>query len=548
MKSKKIRKQKSLEGKRDDQKSINNKNIENEGSISAESSESMTSLPSHRTAQVYRHLALKDMQKRYGNAYVQEYLKQRSVGNAIGSNFSRELNSDNRRSTPAAQRKSVRELRNARMRPYRPTSLPGSIQRKTPDIQRNGDGGAAAPAKATTLELSSVRLWHILEYPIMITNPSGMNMSAVSLLNRLAEAGKQSSDLRSEIGFLQYAEERGSGEGGELAEVQGARGAIGRAASGRRGEYMQNKVSDYVDSAGEIREKLPAVKAAQTGIKTAAAQLKSVVAAGKAKKAEREKGKAEADIAALKAKVARSKEICKGLFGPVTDLLQGKWSDAGINLAKFIGTEIISAGVDMAYADELRQAKADLEQAKKDLEKFEDEKQAADLEAAVNNLKQAKFEAESAQNALMRVVMKAERAHMNLVEALEKMGLHGAAGALDMRANVMEVSARASKMIEDYDQLAQKIAKHSKGLKNINQMLVEFMLSPGGESTVKNVMHRMQMMNHAKMNAEELDRVEKWVLGEIETIGKVRGYIEGKSYLAPYDAMPATLNEAIATR
>jgi hypothetical protein len=415
-------------------------------------------------------------------------------------------------------------------------------------IQREAAAATTGGKKPATLALSSVRLWHLLEYTIMITNPSGMNSSAVSLLKRLAEAGKMSSELRHEVDYLQYAEQQSSGKEGELSKVQGARGAIGKASKGRRGEYMQNKIAEYVDSAGEIREKLPLVKAAQTGIRQAAAQLKSVAAAGKVKKAERTKEKADANLAALNAKMARAKSLANGLIGPASDLLQGKWADAGISLAKFIGAEIISAGVEMAYDAELRQAKAELAQAKKDLVYFQDAKQAADLEAAAQGLKKAKLKAEAAQQALMTVVLKANRAHMNLVEALENIGQGGAAGAIDMRADILETSASATMKIMQYEELAKRIEKHSKGLRALNYNLSDFMLSPGGESTVKNVMHRNRMKNHADMNVKELERIEKWVKSELISIGTVKGYLEGQSYLKDFEKIPTTLSEAVANR
>jgi hypothetical protein len=74
------------------------------------------------------------------------------------------------------------------------------------------------------------------------------------------------------------------------------------------------------------------------------------------------------------------------------------------------------------------------------------------------------------------------------------------------------------------------------------------MLSPGGESTVKNVMHRNQMKNHADMNVKELERIEKWVKSELISIGTVKGYIECQSYLKDFETIPTNLSESVANR
>ncbi len=204
--------------------------------------------------------------------------------------------------------------------------------------------------------------------------------------------------------------------------------------------------------------------------------------------------------------------------------------------------------MEVAYDAEMRQAKAELAQAKNDLVKFQDAKQAADLEAAAEGLKKAKLKAEAAQQALMTVVLKANRAHMNLVEALENIGQVGAAGAIDMRADILDTSASAMMKIMQYEELAKRIEKHSKALRVLNFNLSDFMLSRGGESTVKDVMHRNQMKNHADMNVKELERIEKWVKSELISIGTVKGYIEGQSYLKDFETIPTNLSESVANR
>jgi hypothetical protein len=131
---------------------------------------------------------------------------------------------------------------------------------------------------------------------------------------------------------------------------------------------------------------------------------------------------------------------------------------------------------------------------------------------------------------------------------LENIGQVGAAGAIDMRADILDTSASAMMKIIQYEELAKRIEKHSKALRVLNFNLSDFMLSRGGESTVKDVMHRNQMKNHADMNVKELERIEKWVKSELISIGTVKGYIEGQSYLKDFETIPTNLSESVANR
>lgn len=417
---------------------------------------------------------------------------------------------------------------------------------RTGDLMIQRQNEAVAPETQTaSANLGNVDLRYLLEYRLQITNPHGMNNSARHLIQRINRAGALAEELRGELSYLQYAEETSESD---LTAVQGARAAIGRAARGRRGEYMQDKIAQYVDSSNLIREHLPRVQASQSRIRAAVANLRRVAANGRVLRAERERDAAQQDVAAVRARIARAKQIAGGLIGPVSNLLQGKWQEAGIDLAKFIGQEVVSAAVDSAYAPELAAAQADLRQAQADLENFQDESQAAELEQATEQLQAARAEGEAAQNALMRVVMAAERAHMNLYEALVGIGEGEAAAALDARATTMEAAARARRKLSEYDELVQSIESHSAALKSLNSGLADLMLSPGGEAYVPNENHRTNIYLAATHNVQELERIRQYAENERVAIGSVRGYLEAETFLQHYNQIPLTLNQAVAVR
>ncbi|GAB4276296.1 MAG: hypothetical protein Kow0080_26490 [Candidatus Promineifilaceae bacterium] len=418
------------------------------------------------------------------------------------------------------------------------------VQGNTAVIQRQNEP-AAETNQTTSVNLGNVDLRYLLEYYVPITNPTGMNLSARRLIERINTAGTEAEELRGELSYLHYAEESSASD---LAAVQGARAAIGRASRGRRGVYMQEMVANYVDSSNAIREHIPRVTASQSQIRAKVANLRRVIANGRILQAERQERTAQANVADIQARIARAKELAKGLIGPVSNLLQGKWQEAGIDLAKFIGGEIISAAVDSAYASELAQAQAELQQIRTQIDQFQDESQAAALETATEELRAARAEGEAAQNALMRVVMVAERAHMNLYEALEGIGESGAASALDARATTMEAAARARRKLNSYQQLVNRIKEQSSGLKNLNAGLADMMLAPGGTHFVPNENHRNAIYFAATHNVEELERIKQYAENELITIASAQGYVEGESYLQNYNQIPQTLNEGVANR
>lgn len=477
---------------------------------------SFEQLPEHTSASTLRQSAILQMQQQSGNQQTQRQLplRERVIGASAPTRIQR---------TPAT---------------------PVSQQAKHGIIQRQDEPVADETATASA-NLGNIDLRYLLEYYVVITNPSGMNLSARRLINRVNTASTEAGELRGELGYLQYAEESGASD---LAAVQDARGAIGRASRGRSGVYMQDKIAEYVDSSNSIREHLPRVAASQSRIRAAAAGLRRVVANGRVLQAERQEETAQASVAAIQARITRAKSLATGLIGPVSNLLQGKWMDAGIDLAKFIGQEIVSAAVDTAYAPELAQAQADLAQIRTQIDQFQDESQAAALEEATEELQAARLEGEAAQNALMRVVMVAERAHMNLYEALEGIGEGGAAAALDARATTMEAAARARRKLNSYSQHVNQIKEHSTALKNLNAGLADMMLAPGGAFYVPNENHRNNIYLSATHNVQELERIHQYAENEETAIANAQGYLAAESFLQDYNQIPQTLNEGVSNR
>ncbi len=451
-------------------------------------------LPTHRTARPLRQQALLQIQKQQGNQHIQRKLIQRH-NHHTGENP-----------------------------PARPQAQP--------------------PVR---LQIGSVRLLPLWEYPIQITNPPTMNASAARLYQRLQMAASQSGELRDQLGYLQYA--AGTGRS-DLTAVQGARGAIGRRAGGGSASaiHTNSVVSTYIDAQDRVREQLPVVRAKQFALAAASAELRRVVMAGQVTTGRRAVDTASQNVGAVQARIARAKAIATGLIGPVTSLLQGKWQEAGIDLAKFVGTEIISAGVDAAYAPELRQAQAQLREARQNLAQFEDAAQAADLERAANALQSAKSEAEAAQIGLMRIVRTAERAETNLVELLNQSGNRNAADAIMNRSTTMEASAATLANLQQYQTNIQAIQRSSHGLSNLNNMLAQLMISPGGETSVPNGDHRNDMFASAQHNAQQLSQVDTWAQSELVSVGNAIGYVQGGSYLQNYNQIPTALQEALVNR
>lgn len=415
-------------------------------------------------------------------------------------------------------------------------------------IQReNGQDEAAdvATPEDITLDISSVYLRALPEYRIQITNPAGMNESAVRLMERLQTAGEQSSNLRDELGYLQYAGETGSDSLGAIQDIQGE---LGRLARGREGEYLRTAVERYTNANIMISAKLSNVKSKQEAVAAAAARLHAVILDGKITEAAREEEAATTDVAAVKARIARAKTLAKGLINPASNLLQGKWKEAGIDLAKFVGQEIVTAAVDAAYSSELREAQERLKEAKAAVDKFEDEHQLERLEAATSDLQSSNSASDAAQDELMAVVWQAEEAHATLTEELEGMGNPDAAAALDARSATMEASARTLKLLDDYEKLIKTINRHSKALKGLNVALSDLMISAGGPVFVPNETHRLYMWEAADLNAAELEQVETFADNEQSVIGSARGFVEGGSYLEAYNQIDTALHEGIINR
>lgn len=396
------------------------------------------------------------------------------------------------------------------------------------------------------LDISTVELRALLEYPIHVTNPATMNMSAVRLMGRLRQAGRQSSDLRGELGYLRYAGETTGPQ--TLEEFRGIRGELGQRARGRRGQYLREAIERYTGANNSVRAHLPDVRAKQQAVRTAAAELRTAVLEGQILEAEREEEEARGQIAEVEGRIARAKEIAGGVIGPASDLLQGKWQEAGIDLAKFIGQEIVNAGIDAAYAPELRRAQAQLREAEEKLDTFQDERQAANLEAKANNLQSKNSEAEAAQLSLMTVVWQAEEAHTTLREELERMGETEAAEGLDARASTMQASARTLRGLMEYQESVRGIKNHSERLGDVNRGLASLMVSPGGPNYVANEDHRHEIFEAADHNATELERVTTWAENELTVVGSTRQFIEGGSFLEAYDEIDTALHEAVIWR
>ena len=324
----------------------------------------------------------------------------------------------------------------------------GVVQRFDPEEEEaaaQGETGAAV-----TLQASEITLQPLWEYPIMITNPPTMNFSAQTLLGEMGRAETQSSDLRDELGYLNYAEETGSTD---LTAVQEARGDLAEGSRGRSGEYLGTAIEDYTSANGLVQAELSDVSEKQLGIRQAAEQLNAVAIAGQVQESERGVASATSDVAGVQARIARAKGLARGLIGPAANLLQGKWRDAGIDLAKFVGSELVGLAIDSAYSSELQSAQADLRNAQEALVGFQNAAQASALEAAVLGLQRANQASATSQTRLMVQVNLAQLAERTLVEELERMGHGDAASALDARVSVMEASARTLTKLNAYQSL-----------------------------------------------------------------------------------------------
>lgn len=427
------------------------------------------------------------------------------------------------------------------------------VPRDVPAIQRKNGGGTAggptpqAPTQQepVILNLREVTLRPLREYPIHITNPATMNQDAVTLWGHLRNGEAQSSDLRFELGYLQYSEQTGASQ---LGAVRGARGALQASTRGRGGQYVRNAVETYINANRDVSAKLNRVRASQAAIASAAAGLRAVVLEGRELQAGREVSAAQSDVAAIQRRINSAKSQAGIVIGTATNLLQGKWVSAGIDLAKFAGTQLFQAGVEAAYAPQLAQAQANLREARDNLTLIQNERQAAALEREVANLRSVNLEADARQDELIGAAQRAELAYTTLTETLRNMGYPDAAAALDARMTVMQAADRSLRKLTQYEEKITTIRRISNHLKILNRGLASLMVGGSADALVPDSTHQIEMFAAADYNAGVLGQIEEWTQGEITNIGNARTYVEGGTYLREFEAIDVELRQALTSR
>jgi hypothetical protein len=372
-----------------------------------------------------------------------------------------------------------------------------------------------------------------------------MNQAAIALWGHLNAGSSQSTDLRDELGYLQYAEQTG---GRDLGAVRSAREAVGAGARGVGGRHLRGAVEAYINASGNLSPKLNRVRSRQDAIASAAAGLQAVVLEGRELEAGRTVTAAEREVASVQARITNAKRRAATAINIASDLLQGKWTGAAVGLGKFLGTEIIGAGIEAAYASDLTEARANLQEARSNLERIQDEHQAARLDEAVARLSSANRDAQAAVDELIVAARQADHAQATLAEALRNMGFPGAAAALDARASVMQAADRALRKLAQYEGTVTTIGQRSENLKILNEGLANQMASSGADMLVANAEHQMEMFSAADHNRTVLGQIESWAQSEVGRIGDARAYVEAGDYLQDYDRIDTELSQALVYR
>jgi hypothetical protein len=396
---------------------------------------------------------------------------------------------------------------------------------------------------SVVLKTDAIYLIPLREYPIHIVDPVMLNQGHKKLLRRIEAANNQSAESRDVLGFLEFSEEAGKKDLGAVHDVSSS---LGKRAKGVKGEYLRNSIETYVKSNRYLTTKIMRVHESQALVASRIAKVHKVVLAGKELEAETREEAAQQEVSAIQKRIQKATGIANKVIDITAKLLQGKWKDAGIDLAKFVGKEIISAGIEAAYSEELEEAQNKLKEIKENLARIREEKQAKAVEIAVKELEAANTDAEADQNELIGAAEAAELAMVTLNEVFRQMGYEKASKAIDARALVMETSDYALRVLIDYDKRVSIITSSSQRLKVLNNNLAALMSK--GSELIPIDDHRFEMYDSASFNGKMLEKIEDWGRNELGLIELARNYIESGEYLKQYDAIDRVLRQGLVTR
>ncbi len=414
-------------------------------------------------------------------------------------------------------------------------------RRESSGQTKSGQTSQAAPIQRD-LDLSSVRFAPLPDINLSVVPLAPLNVHATTLMESIREAGALSSSVQGSVSYLNYGAETGERDLGAIREVRDTLGRRARSDGDLR-EAMESFVSANQDMSGRVHD----LRSTMSGVAEAAHDMHRVVVQGQALTAGREVTAAQGAVTAVETRIETAKSRAETVVDTAAELLQGNWTDAIVEVGKFLGNELLGAGIDAAYSEELQAAQAQLTEAQSRLQSLEDEAQAANLSRATAGLERANAQAERAKSDLIALARRADRAQTNLSNILDRMGMTEAVDALNARSSMMGTTSSAISEMQQYQDKVETVKEQSTQVKEDNQMVIDFILSPGGESSFPDSEFRLALFSRADMNKSSARRVEEWADAEPDNIAALRQQLQEGAFLTDFNQMVTEIDQSLST-
>lgn len=402
-----------------------------------------------------------------------------------------------------------------------------------------------ASQKATIqrdLDLSNVRFVPLPDIYLSVLPLAPLNQHATTLMGSIREAGALSSSVQGSVSYLNYGAETG---GRDLGAIRDVRDSLGRRA--RSDDDLREAMDGFVSANQQMSGRVHDLRSMMSGVAEAAHDMHRVVVQGQALTAGREVTAAQGAVSAVETRIETAKSRAGTAVDTAAELLQGNWTDAIVEVGKFLGNELLGAGIDAAYSEELQAAQTRLTEAQNRLQSLEDQAQAANLSRATAALERANAQAERAKADLVALARRADRAQTHLTNILDRMGMTEAVDALNARSSMMGTTSSAISELQEYQTKVETVKEQSTQVKEDNQMVIDFILSPGGESSFPDSDFRLALFSRADTNKSSARRVEEWADAEPDNIAELRQQLQEGSFLTDYNQMVSELDSALST-